>query len=113
MATAATMGQMELALPGGEILSVGLRRRSKIPMHSLIPTHKTACLVAIFVVLARPCFFRRRDTAEAAVQYSVTDMGTLGGTYSHALAINTGGQIVGHADHPPDGMDHTYRTLPN
>jgi probable HAF family extracellular repeat protein len=33
-----------------------------------------------------------------AVTYSVTDLGTLGGTTSFAYGINTGGTIVGQAD---------------
>lgn len=36
--------------------------------------------------------------AVCAVEYQVIDLGTLGGTISHAREINNSGQIVGWAD---------------
>lgn len=37
-----------------------------------------------------------------AVDYSIIDLGTLGGTYSHALGINDSGQVVGYASTTDD-----------
>ncbi|HWX19298.1 MAG TPA: HAF repeat-containing protein [Candidatus Binatia bacterium] len=40
-------------------------------------------------------------------QYSVTDLGTLGGTDSYASAINNNGQIVGDS-YTTNGLDHAF-----
>src|SRR5258708_5486664 len=40
--------------------------------------------------------------------YSVTDLGTLGGTYSSANAINSGGIVVGGANLTGDTAGHAF-----
>jgi len=40
--------------------------------------------------------------------YTVTDLGTLGGTYSVAAAINNNGEIVGHSGLPGDTASHAF-----
>jgi hypothetical protein len=46
-------------------------------------------LLAVPVVLALP------NSLSAAPQYVITDLGTLGGTYSSGASINEAGQIAG------------------
>ena len=40
----------------------------------------------------------------------MTDLGTLGGTSSHGLAINTAGQVTGAASLPGDSLFHAFRS---
>lgn len=42
-----------------------------------------------------------------AVDYSIIDLGTLGGTYSHALGINDSGQVVGFSE-TDDAARHAF-----
>jgi probable HAF family extracellular repeat protein len=46
--------------------------------------------------------------AAAAIQYTITDLGTLGGSSSYASAINDLGQVAGAAD-TADGDEHAFR----
>jgi probable HAF family extracellular repeat protein len=46
--------------------------------------------------------------AWAAAQYNMTDLGTLGGSYSDARGINNAGQITGETHLPGDGSFHAY-----
>ena len=43
-------------------------------------------------------------------KYTILDLGTLGGTYSHGLAINTAGQVTGNASLPGDSSIHAFRS---
>lgn len=45
--------------------------------------------------------------AAATAKYTITDLGTLGGSYSQAFAINASGQIVGVAG-TPSGSGHAF-----
>ncbi|WP_434130469.1 hypothetical protein [Methylocaldum sp. GT1BB] len=38
------------------------------------------------------------SNAHAAVRYSITDLGTLGGTYSHTIGINDAGRVAGGSE---------------
>ena len=40
----------------------------------------------------------------------MTDLGTLGGMYSHGLAINTAGQVTGDASVAGEVSDHAFRS---
>jgi probable HAF family extracellular repeat protein len=48
-----------------------------------------------------------------AQSYTVTDLGTLGGTNSLAQGINGSGQVVGYAYTTGDGAYHAFRTTAN
>lgn len=50
--------------------------------------------------------------ALAAVQYTVTELGSLGGSYTYASKINANGQVVGFAN-TAGGQDHAFITSAN
>jgi probable HAF family extracellular repeat protein len=56
------------------------------------------------LVAAIPCF---------AQMYTVTDLGTLGGSLSAAYGINGSGQVVGYSSKAGDTTFHAFRTAPN
>ncbi len=61
---------------------------------------KAALLPAVLLLFAA-------GSAFGAVQYAITDLGTLGGTYSLANGINNSGQVVGEAA-TSDGNAHAF-----
>ena len=63
---------------------------------------KAACLGLLLG--ASTCF---------AQMYTVTDLGTLGGSSSTASGINASGQVVGWADTGDNTAYHAFRTAPN
>jgi probable HAF family extracellular repeat protein len=46
--------------------------------------------------------------AAAVLSYSAVDLGTLGGTYSYAHAINSTGQVVGYSSTAGDAQQHAF-----
>jgi probable HAF family extracellular repeat protein len=59
----------------------------------------------MMIVLA---FVLAGSQSAAAPTYTLTDLGTFGGTSSCALAINTAGQVVGWATLPGDSAAHAF-----
>jgi len=49
----------------------------------------------------------------AGVMYTVTDLGTLGGSTSAPYGINDLGQVVGESSLPGNSTSHAFRTAPN
>jgi probable HAF family extracellular repeat protein len=67
-----------------------------------IATFLIVCCLWLLVA-ASTCF---------AQMYTVTDLGTLGGSWSYANGINASRQVVGRANTSSNG-DHAFRTAPN
>ncbi len=47
-------------------------------------------------------------TAHAVPQYTLTDLGTLGGSYSNGAALNEAGQVVGYSHLPSNSALHPF-----
>ncbi|MHB1158311.1 MAG: DUF3466 family protein [Phycisphaerales bacterium] len=69
----------------------------------LTRTFRTA-VMCLSVLLARA-------SAGASEQFTLTDLGTLGESYSQALAINDSGQVVGDAFTPGDAANSVFLFL--
>src|SRR5205085_2653090 len=85
--------------------------RPAMSAHIVLPLPISAAtarvMLALFAAAAIPV------TARAQVaQYTITDLGTLGGTRSEAYGINASGQVTGIAT-VPDQTSRAFRSTPN
>ena len=51
---------------------------------------------------------QRTDGAKPAVRYTLTDLGTLGGTFSQAYGVNDKGWVVGYSSTEGDSAFHAF-----
>jgi hypothetical protein len=63
-------------------------------LHPRSSAKRTATRLAAALLLSASC---NSVSAQALIGTSLTDLGTLGGSYSYAAAINNSGQVAGHA----------------
>ena len=61
---------------------------------------RLSSLIALFVLASLP--------AKSGVIYTVTDLGTLGGSYSVARGINAWGDVVGYSAMVGDSSSHAF-----
>jgi probable HAF family extracellular repeat protein len=62
----------------------------------------------LWVLLALLAGLVHTPTAPAAPDYTITDLGTLGGTTSIAEGLNNAGQVVGYSDTTGDVEEHAF-----
>src|SRR6202049_2849259 len=67
---------------------------------------KTLCITALTLLTALSVPFRL--AAQKQIRYTVTDLGTLGGTFSQAFGINNNGSVVGIASRAGDTAYHAF-----
>jgi probable HAF family extracellular repeat protein len=85
----------KLRVPDTQAERFGLRRKRRLGIRPLV-------LLAIAVL-----FFAGPSTA-ATPTYTITDLGTFGGTFSGAYGINDSGQVVGYAYTTGDTAYHGF-----
>jgi probable HAF family extracellular repeat protein len=71
----------------------------------------TRAVVTIFLLLAAWSGFRDQAMA-AVIAYQVTDLGTLGGSFSQGQDINAAGQVTGESYRTGDIPHHAFRWTP-
>jgi len=64
--------------------------------------------LTVFAVLAIPFRLVTRARNQRPPNYTVTDLGTLGGTFGFASAVNNSGSVVGFAALPGDTESHAF-----
>jgi probable HAF family extracellular repeat protein len=67
-----------------------------------------AVLLAVAVAVLAQHQSAKAQAASTEPSYTVTDLGTLGGTRSHAFDINDAGQVVGYSDASGDSGMHAF-----
>ena len=64
--------------------------------------------LTVFAVLAIPFRLVTRARNQRPPNYTVTDLGTLGGTFGFASAVDNSGSVVGFAALPGDTESHAF-----
>ena len=68
--------------------------------------------ISLFAALAMPALLGAQEPsttqASRSVRYKITDLGTLGGSFSLAYGINDNGQIDGFSTLPGDAVEHSF-----
>src|ERR1035441_6035389 len=68
--------------------------------------------ISLFAALATPALLGAQELsttqASRSVRYTITDLGTLGGSFSLAYGINDNGQIDGFSTLPGDTVQHSF-----
>jgi probable HAF family extracellular repeat protein len=68
--------------------------------------------MTLFAALALPLRVaaqeQQQQTAQMLPHYTVTDLGTLGGTFGQAFGINNKGEVVGWSTLPGDTVTHAF-----
>src|SRR2546428_310651 len=86
-------------MASGQIEGMDGKRRAGRKGSAVFQALRAAGALALLLAAARPA---------GAQGYTVTDLGTLGGTFSDARAINAAGQVVGSSTLPGDTITHAF-----
>jgi probable HAF family extracellular repeat protein len=113
MASPAALGQMKRRLRGIQGASLPVPRSAQAAALGLVGVATLGILPwRLTAYAARPGGAGAGTTPAAdadAPLYEITDLGTLGGKYSDAFAINDAGDVVGTANvYPAGGMGHAF-----
>ena len=68
----------------------------------------TAAAITLFTPLTIHAQLGAQEQKKAPTRYTITDLGTLGGTFSQAFGINNKGSIVGYSTLPGDTALHAF-----